>query len=79
MFIMVLSMLILALDGHDLGTTTTAVITCMNNVGPGLSKVGPSGNFAGFSEWAKILLSFDMLLGRLEIYPLLILLPFRKK
>ncbi len=79
MFIMVLSMLILALDGHDLGTTTTAVITCMNNVGPGVGEVSPSGNFAGFSEWAKILLSFDMLLGRLEIYPLLILLPFRKK
>lgn len=79
MFIMVLSMLILSLDGHDLGTTATSVITCMNNVGPGVGEVSPSGNFSGFSEWAKLLLSFDMLLGRLEIFPLLILFPFRRK
>ncbi len=79
MFLMALSILILALDGHDLGTTVTSVITCMNNVGPGINEVSPAGNFSGFSSWAKILLSVDMLLGRLEIYPLLVLLTFRKK
>lgn len=72
------STLLLSLDGHDIGTTFTAVITCLNNVGPGVGEVGPSGNFAGFSDWAKILLSLDMLLGRLEIYPMLVLFTFRK-
>ncbi len=77
-FLMALSILLLSLDGHDVGTTVTAVITCLNNVGPGIGEVSPSGNFSGFSEWAKILLSLDMLLGRLEIYPLLVLLTCRK-
>ncbi|MBR2086517.1 MAG: TrkH family potassium uptake protein [Oscillospiraceae bacterium] len=79
MILMTASILLLSIDGHDLTTTVTAVITCINNVGPGLGEVGPSGNFAGFSEWAKCLLAFDMLLGRLEIYPLLVLLSLRKK
>ncbi len=79
MFIMALSMLILALDGHDLGTTVSAVITCFNNVGPGVGEIDPSGNFSGFANWAKVLLSLDMLLGRLEIYPLLVLFTVRKK
>lgn len=73
------SMLILSLDGHAVDTTVTAVITCLNNVGPGLNEISPSGNFAGFSSWAKILLSLDMLLGRLEIYPMLVLFTIRKK
>ncbi len=73
------SALLLSLDGHDVPTTVSAVITCMNNVGPGLNEVGPSGNFAGFSAWAKLLLSVDMLLGRLEIYPLLVLFTVRKR
>ncbi len=77
-FLMALSILLLSLDGHDVGTTVTAVITCLNNVGPGIGEVSPSGNFSGFSDWAKILLSLDMLLGRLEIYPLLVLFTFRK-
>ena len=79
MIIMTTSILLLSIDGHDLTTTVTAVITCINNVGPGLGEIGPSGNFAGFSEWAKLLLALDMLLGRLEIYPMLVLLTFRKK
>ncbi len=78
-FILVASILLLALDGHDMGTTVTAVITCLNNVGPGIGEISPSGNFSSFSEWAKILLSFDMLLGRLEIYPMLILFSLRRK
>ncbi len=76
--LMALSILLLSLDGHDVGTTVTAVITCLNNVGPGIGEVNPAGNFSGFSEWAKILLSMDMLLGRLEIYPLLVLFTCRK-
>ncbi|MBR1555796.1 MAG: TrkH family potassium uptake protein, partial [Oscillospiraceae bacterium] len=79
MLLAAVSMLILSLDGHAIDTTVTAVITCLNNVGPGLNEISPSGNFAGFSSWAKILLSLDMLLGRLEIYPLLVLFTIRKK
>ncbi|MBE6877357.1 MAG: TrkH family potassium uptake protein [Ruminococcus sp.] len=79
MLLAAISMLILSLDGHAIDTTVTAVITCLNNVGPGLNEISPSGNFAGFSSWAKILLSLDMLLGRLEIYPLLVLFTIRKK
>ncbi|MBR0483460.1 MAG: TrkH family potassium uptake protein [Oscillospiraceae bacterium] len=79
MLLAAISMLLLSLDGHAIDTTVTAVITCLNNVGPGLNEISPSGNFAGFSSWAKILLSLDMLLGRLEIYPLLVLFTIRKK
>lgn len=79
MLLLAISVLILSLDGHDIPTTVTAVITCLNNVGPGLGEISPSGNFSGFSSWAKILLSLDMLLGRLEIYPMLVLFTIRKK
>lgn len=79
LLLLTISVFLLSLDGHDIPTTVTAVITCMNNVGPGLNEVGPSGNFAGFSWWAKLLLSADMLLGRLEIYPLLVLFTLRRK
>jgi len=67
------SLLLLSLDGHGVETTITAVITCFNNVGPGLDMVGPMGNFSAFSPAAKLLLSFVMLLGRLEIFPMLLL------
>ena len=67
------SLLLLSLDGHGVETTITAVITCFNNVGPGLDVVGPMGNFSAFSPAAKVLLAFDMLLGRLEIFPMLLL------
>lgn len=79
MLLLGISTLILSLDGHDIPTTVTAVITCLNNVGPGLNEISPSGNFSGFSAWAKVLLSLDMLLGRLEIYPMLVLFTIRKK
>ena len=68
-----LSCLLLSIDGFDLTTTFTAVAACFNNIGPGLEVVGPMGNFAAFSPWAKILLSFDMLAGRLELFPMLLL------
>ena len=57
----------------DLVTGFTAVSACLNNVGPGLGEVGPAGNFSAFTSFTKLLLSFDMLAGRLEIFPLLMI------
>ena len=68
-----ISTVIVALDGFDLVTTFTSVVTCISNVGPGLGEVGPMGNFSAFSDISKLILSADMLLGRLEIFPILIL------
>ena len=73
LIVFTISCLLLSLEEMDLVTTFTAVAACMNNIGPGLEVVGPMGNFAVFSPWAKVLLSFDMLLGRLEIFPMLLL------
>lgn len=72
MLILAASALLLCLEGKDLVTTFTAAITCINNVGPGLEQVGPMGSFADFSWPGKLLLSFDMLVGRLEIFPMLL-------
>ena len=73
MLLVMLSTVLVSLDGFDLTTTFTAVITCLNNVGPGMELVGPMGNFSHFSDPVKYLLSFDMLAGRLELYPMLAL------
>ena len=73
MAIMALSVLVLCLDGRDFVTNLTASIACISNVGPGLSLVGPTGNFAFFSVPSKLVLIFEMLLGRLEIFPVLFL------
>lgn len=67
------SFLLLCLEGFDIVTTFTALTACINNIGPGLEMVGPMGNFSAFSWWAKLLLSFNMLVGRLEIFPMLLL------
>lgn len=67
------SVLILSLDQFDLITNFTAVAACINNVGPGLGAVGPLGNFGGFSILSKIVLIFNMLAGRLELFPIFIL------
>ena len=72
-FIIFVSALVVGLDNFSFGTTLTAVITCISNVGPGLEAVGPMGNFAAFSPLSKIILSFDMIIGRLEIFPILVL------
>ena len=64
---------VVSLDGYDLETTLASVISCMSNVGPGLGPAGPMGNFDIFSDLSKVLLSFAMLAGRLEIFPMLIL------
>ncbi len=68
------SCLLLSLDGHDLITSFTATATTMNNVGPGLAKVGPIYNFGFFSTFSKIVMIFNMLAGRLELLPILVLL-----
>ena len=73
MGVFALSILLLSLEHTDLITTFTAVTACINNIGPGLSLVGPMGNYAAFSAPAKLLLSFDMLAGRLELFPVLML------
>ena len=73
MAIFVISCLLVSLEQMDLVTIFTAVATCINNVGPGLEIVGPMGNFSSFSPFSKLLLSFDMLVGRLEIFPMLLL------
>ena len=67
------SMLLVSLDNFDFTTTVTGVLTCIGNVGPGLSMVGPSGNFSAFSDASKLVLSLDMLFGRLEIFPLILM------
>ncbi len=68
-----ISMFFVAIDGRDFTTTSTAVIACISNIGPGLGAVGPYGNFADFSVLSKLVLSFDMLAGRLELIPILML------
>ncbi len=65
---------ILSLDGLDLTTNLTAVLSCFNNIGPGLASVGPMNNFSVYSDWALVLLSVVMLTGRLEIFPMFLLL-----
>jgi len=71
--IMVGSILLVSFDGKDVVTTVTSVIATVNNIGPGLEAVGPMGNFATFSPFAKYVLMFDMLAGRLELFPMLLL------
>lgn len=68
-----LSVIAVSFDNHDMTTNFTAVAATLNNIGPGLELVGPSGNFAFFSFPVKIVLILDMLAGRLELFPLLLL------
>ena len=67
------SVLIVSFEGKDLVTNFTAVLATINNIGPGLELVGPTSNFAHFSLLSKIVLMFDMLAGRLELFPILLL------
>ena len=68
-----LSILCISIENYDMETTVTAVLTCIGNVGPGLSIVGPTGNFSHFSALSKLVLSANMLIGRLEIFPFILL------
>ncbi len=72
-FIFAISTLLVSAEGHDLETCFTAVAATFNNIGPGLSGVGPTQNFGFFSDFTKYVLIFDMLAGRLELFPMLIL------
>ena len=67
------SMLLISVDEFDFSTNFTSVVTVLNNIGPGLNLVGPTQNFSIFSPFSKFVLMFDMLAGRLELFPLLIL------
>ena len=71
--IFVVSLLIVSLDEKDLVTNFTAVAATLNNIGPGLEIVGPTGNFSSFSILSKFVLMFDMLAGRLELFPIMML------
>ena len=71
--IIVVSILVISLDGFSTTTNFSAVLACFNNIGPGLEAVGPSCNFGAYSDLSKVVLILDMLAGRLEIFPILAL------
>lgn len=73
--IMIVSFLLVSVDGFSVETNIASVVSCFNNIGPGLDATGPMSNFAGYSVFSKIILIADMLAGRLEIFPILALLP----
>ena len=72
--IIIVSVVLISLDGFSTGTNISAVLACFNNIGPGLEAVGPTCNFGGYSIFSKLVLIIDMLAGRLEIFPILVLL-----
>ena len=74
MFVLMISVFVLSFDGFSFETNVTSVITTLSNIGPGLDMVGPRGNFSAFSNLSKLVLSLDMLIGRLEIFPILMLI-----
>lgn len=73
MAIMLVSTLLVGLDGKSFDTTVSSVFACLNNIGPGLGIVGPIGNFSSLSVLSKLVLTADMLLGRLEVFPVLMI------
>ena len=72
--VMIISVILIMPEGKDAMSTVTAVIATFNNIGPGIGFNGSMGNFAPFSDYSKLILSADMLIGRLEILPILGLL-----
>ena len=81
LFIMLtcISVLLVTLNGFTIEESASAVITCMNNIGFGVGRFGPAGNLGGLNAFSKVVLCFDMLLGRLEIYPLIMLFVPRRR
>lgn len=81
LIIFTISVLLISIENFDMVTNFTAVAATINNIGPGLEIVGPTGNFHAFSSFSKCVLMIDMLAGRLELYPMLILFypPFLKQ
>jgi trk system potassium uptake protein TrkH len=75
--IMMGSFLLVSIDGFSVMTNFSAVVSCINNIGPGLEAVGPTCNFADYSIFSKLVLILDMLAGRLEIFPILALFSLR--
>lgn len=71
--VFVLSLVVISFDNHDLITSFTAVLASLNNIGPGLDLVGPTSNFGFFSPLSKVVLIFDMIAGRLELFPMILL------
>ena len=71
--IFVASLLVISLDNLDLVSNFTAITATLNNIGPGLGAVGPTGNLGCYSYISKLVMIFDMLAGRLEVFPLLLL------
>ena len=74
MMVFFIGVLIISINNFDPATTVTSVIATLNNIGPGIEMVGPMGNFAEFSALSKLTFSILMIIGRVEIYPLLLLL-----
>ena len=73
-----MSVLLLSHDRFSIEENLSAVTTCMNNIGFGVGRFSPSGNLGGLDSFSKVVLCFDMLLGRLEIYPLILLFARKK-
>lgn len=71
--VLIVSVLLISFDGYDLETNLTAVLSALSNIGPGFNLVGPTRNFSIFSDFSTFVLSMDMLIGRLEIFPILML------
>ena len=69
--------LVVSLDNTPFDVSFSAALTCLSNVGPGLSAIGPTGNFSGFSDLSKLVLSLCMIVGRLEIFPILVMFSAR--
>ncbi len=69
----IVSFLLVSLDNFSMETNLSAVLSCLNNIGPGLDFVGPASNYAGLSDLSKVVLTLDMLLGRLELLPIFVL------
>ena len=73
MAIFILCSLVISIDNFGFETNITASLACISNIGPGLGEVGPYGSYAGFSNFSKLILSLEMIAGRLELFPMLIL------
>ncbi len=79
MLLMAISLLLISLDKYSIEESASAVITCMNNIGFGVGRFGPNGGFGELTSFSKVVLCADMLLGRLEIYPLIMLFASKKR
>jgi len=75
--VFVVSLFIISFDGFDTTTNISGVIATLNNIGPGLGVVGATGNYSGYSMLSKVVLSANMLFGRLELFPLFVLFSYR--